>query len=127
MRKHNQGFTIIEIIFAFVLLAIGLTEGAMLLSKGAYNNSITGKNVVALTLAKQRMEIIKNQSYATVSSGGNIFPAPYVDYWYQVIVTPLWVPPGQIQIKDVMVIVSSSSTVQAVKTSVSLETYVGNY
>jgi len=114
-----------EIIFAFALLAVGLVEGAILLSKGGFNNSITGKNVVALTLAKERIENIKNMPYAGVASAAGVFPVPYDSYFYQVIVTAL--PGPSAETKDVYVVVSSSTAQQGVGTSVNLETFIANY
>lgn len=130
MRKTSQsGFTVIEILFAFALLTAGIVEVMYMLGQGQYASAVTSKNIVALTLAKQEMERIK-ESASTVAGFDTLlsytptyFP-PYGEYSGQVTVAN--VGPGQI-IKDVVVTVSYTAPAQAAVTAVSLETRLARY
>jgi hypothetical protein len=96
------------------------------MGEGQYHDSLSGKNSIALTLAQERMESIKNLSFANVNPVAlTSYAAPYVDYSYQVVVTPIGALPGQI--KDVVVSVSYVAAKQATNPVTRLETYVGNY
>jgi hypothetical protein len=126
MKKNNRGFTVVEILFAFALLAVGLAEVVVIMGQGQTQDTASGKNVVALTLAKEQLESIKNLPYAGVNSVAlTNYGAPYTDYAYQVVVTPVGALPGQI--KDVTVTVSYVLAAQSINPKISLETYIGNY
>ena len=126
MKNTNRGFTVVEILFAFALLAVGLAEVVVIMGQGQSQDTASGKNVVALTLAKEQLESIKNLPYAGVNPVAlTNFGAPYADYSYQVFVTPVGVFPGQI--KDVNVTVSYALAAQTTNPKISLETYIGNY
>ncbi|MBI5555051.1 MAG: prepilin-type N-terminal cleavage/methylation domain-containing protein [Elusimicrobia bacterium] len=125
MRKPNQGFTIMEILFAAALLAVGLAEVVVIMGEGQFHNNLNRMNIVALSLAKERMEITKNLPYAGVNPVASTgYPAPYLDYSYQVLVNSVGVLPGQI--KDVEVRVSYSAA-KGTTNSINLETYIANY
>lgn len=125
MRKRNQGFTIIEILFALALLAVGLAEVVVIMGEGRFHNNLNRMNTIALGLAKERLESTKNLPYAGVNPvASTVYAAPYLDYSYQVFVTPVGIMPGQI--KDVVVRVSYSAA-KATTNSINLETYIANY
>ncbi len=130
MRKHNQGFTVVEIIFALALLAVGLAEVVVIMGEGQFHNNLARMNTIALGLAKERIEVIKNITSTTAgfdSYNGELLTAyavPYLDYSYQVFVNPVGVLPGQI--KDVVVRVSYSA-VKGTTNSINLETYIARY
>ncbi|MDD5492130.1 MAG: prepilin-type N-terminal cleavage/methylation domain-containing protein [bacterium] len=125
MRKKNKGFTIIEILFAFALLAAGLTGVVLIMSEGQSQNSVSRMHTVAVSLAKERMENIRNLPYASINTVPlTPFTPPYVDYSYQVNVNTIGALPGQV--KDVVVLISYNSG-KGATASVSLETYIPNY
>lgn len=125
MRKHNQGFTVMEILFAAALLAVGLAEVVVIMGEGQFHNNLAKMNTIALGLAKERLESAKNLPYASVNNVPiTVYAAPYLDYSYQVFVTPVGALPGQI--KDVVVRVSYSA-VKGTTNSINLETYIANY
>ncbi len=125
MQKKNKGFTIIEVIFALALLATGLTGVVLIMSEGQSQNSVSRKHIVAMGLAKEQMESIRNLPYASVLPiPSTPFTAPYVDYSSQVNVTSYGTLPGQI--KDVVVIITYN-TGKGATASVNLETYIANY
>jgi type II secretory pathway pseudopilin PulG len=121
MRKNNQGLTIVEIIFALALLAVGLAEVVVIMGEGQSHNNLNRMNIVALSLAKERMESIKNMSYAAVNPvTSTVYAVPYLDYSYQVLVAPVGA-----QIKDVVVRVSYSAA-KGTTNSINLETYIAD-
>ncbi len=125
MRINNQGFTIIEIIFAFALLAVGLAEVVIIMGEGQSHSKLAKMNTIALGLAKGQMESIKNLPYAgVIAVPVTAYAAPYLDYSYQIFVTSIGGLPGQI--KDVVVRVSYNAS-KGITNSINLETYVANY
>lgn len=123
--KSKKGFTIIEILFAFALLATGLTGVVLIMSEGQAQNSVSRMHAVAMSLVKERMENIRNLPYASIVSVPlTPYGAPYVDYSYQINVTTIGALPGQI--KDVVVFVTYNSG-KGATASVNLETYIPNY
>ncbi|MDD5260198.1 MAG: prepilin-type N-terminal cleavage/methylation domain-containing protein [bacterium] len=125
MRKKNQGFTIIEIIFALALLAVGLAEVVIIMGEGQSHSKLAKMNTIALGLAKEQMESIRNLPYAGVNPvPATAYAVPYLDYSYQVFVTSVGSLPGQI--KDVVVRVSYTAS-KGITNSINLETYVANY
>lgn len=127
MKKNNKGFTIVEILFALTLLAVGLASVVVILGEGQFQHAIAGKNIVALTLAKEKLEQIKNQTYGSVISEGIPTPVqyldPYSEYSYRVLVTSLG---GPAQIKDVAVTIFYTAAKQSTPIAITLETYIAN-
>lgn len=114
-----------EILFAAALLAVGLAEVVVIMGEGQFHNNLAKMNTIALGLAKERLESTKNLPYAGVNTVPiTVYTAPYLDYSYQVFVTPVGALPGQI--KDVVVSVSYSAA-KGTTNSVNLETYIANY
>ena len=123
-------------IIAFALLAVGLAAVVVIMGQGQYHNSLSDKNDIALTLAKERLESIRNKPYSSViavpvptafdvpNPNYTVYPE-YTEYYYQILVTTFGALPGQI--KDVIVNVSYKIPGQTTNPVVSLETYVGNY
>jgi prepilin-type N-terminal cleavage/methylation domain-containing protein len=125
VKKRSKGFTIIEILFALALLAAGLTSVVLIMSEGQSQNSVSRMHTIAMSLAKERMESIRNLPYTSVNPVPlTLFSPPYVNYSYQVNVNTIGALPGQI--KDVVVIVSYNSG-KGATASVNLETYIPNY
>ncbi len=65
----NRGFTLIEIVVAMAILTIallGLTSVTAMVIKG---NFLSKTATTATTLANERMEQLKNTTYASLSSG----------------------------------------------------------
>lgn len=67
--RHNHGFTLVEIMIAIAILVLallGLASLAVMVIKGnAFSKTLT----TATTLAKDRMEQLKNTSYDTLAPG----------------------------------------------------------
>ena len=83
MRKfiNNNGFTLIEVLIATVILSIGLLGTAALITGIIKGNKVSNRITTATTLAQDKIEEIKGSGYAgadaeagTESYGGADFP-----------------------------------------------------
>ena len=79
---HRQsGFTLIEIMIAIFILAIGLL-GAAGVATTVINGNLLSKNVTtATTLAQGKMEELKGTSYSSISSGSDTQESVYTRTW----------------------------------------------
>ena len=120
--QQRRGFTILEMLLAVLLFAVG-TVSTMELLHRAQVGSTDGENVLLAThLAQQRLEELRNVAYASLAdetkasisspSGFTRFSrevtvtTPYTNL-KQIVVTVYWTPPGG-------------------ETNVSLQTYYSN-
>lgn len=76
-RLNENGFTIIEILIAVVLIVIGLVAFGILGGSVVDQNALQKRSDLALTLAQQKLEELKNtalSSTLTASNNGNDNP-----------------------------------------------------
>jgi len=66
--SNEKGFTLIEVLIAMLVLAIGLLSLATLAGTVIRGNSFSNKMTTATTLAQERLEDIQRQGYASASS-----------------------------------------------------------
>jgi len=87
MFKGKQGFTLIEVLVACVILSVVAVPFTRVFFQGNYLATAAGKKTTAVNLAQQKMEEIIEQG-----PGENIsltpFPGEYSDYSYQVEAVP---------------------------------------
>ena len=79
--RNNNGFTLVEIIVAMGILTIallGLVSVTVMVIKG---NSFSKTMTTATTLAKYKMEQLKNTSYASLAGGTDTVESIYTRTW----------------------------------------------
>lgn len=81
-RQKDNGFTLIEVLIAIVILSVGLLGMASLTVGIIKGNKFSNEVTMATTLAQDKMEDVRREGYATV---GNIGDAdedenPVTDY-----------------------------------------------
>lgn len=67
--ENNKGFTIIEVLLAISIMAIGLLGLAALQTTAINGNALGKKNTLAITLAEDKIEKYKNTPYENISAG----------------------------------------------------------
>jgi prepilin-type N-terminal cleavage/methylation domain-containing protein len=73
--RLQRGFSLIEVMIAFTILAVGLL-GALAMQTHALSSSNTGKHVGdAMRIGLDRMETLKYQGWATTPVAGWTVPA----------------------------------------------------
>ena len=66
--KSEEGFTLIEIMIALVVLSIGLIALAGLQMSAMRGNTLSKRMTTAVSIANARIEQIKNMPYANIQS-----------------------------------------------------------
>jgi type IV pilus assembly protein PilV len=66
--KSKEGFTLIEIMIALVVLSIGLIALAGLQMSAMRGNTLSKRMTTAVSIANARIEQIKNMPYANIQS-----------------------------------------------------------
>lgn len=67
--KGMKGFSTVEALIAASVIAVGLLAIASMFPIAYGNVDQSGEQTVAISLALQRIELLKNQSYASLASG----------------------------------------------------------
>ena len=82
MRKfiNNNGFTLIEVLVAMVILSIGLLGTAALIIGIIRGNQVSNRVTTATTLAQDKMEEIKEAGYAGVDAEAGTEPYDGVNF-----------------------------------------------
>jgi len=65
LMRNTRGFTVVEVLVAAVIIAVALMGLAGLFPTAYRTVDWSGEETVAMTLAKQRLEWLKNQAYAS--------------------------------------------------------------
>ena len=68
MRRRNQGFTLVEVLIALTILAVGLLALALLQTTAIKGNSLASKSTVATQLAQDQMEKFRHTAWASITS-----------------------------------------------------------
>lgn len=69
IKKNIKGFTLIEVMIAMIILAIGLLS-FFALNVAIMKSNVMGKMMTAATnLAQEKIEELKNTPYASITSG----------------------------------------------------------
>ena len=64
--QREQGFTMVEVLVAIALLLVGLLGVAQMQVMTMITNSTANQRTTAITLAQDRMEILRTLPYATI-------------------------------------------------------------
>ncbi|MBC2696509.1 MAG: prepilin-type N-terminal cleavage/methylation domain-containing protein [Desulfobacteraceae bacterium] len=113
MRKfiNNNGFTLIEVLVAMVILSVGLLGTAALITGIINSNKLSNRITTATTLAQDKMEEIKSVSYSNAVSEIRAFlPSPDNKYEREVTVVDDS-PAGNMKTVTVAVFWESSKSV----------------
>ena len=117
----TRGFTLLELLLAVTLLAVG-TVGVMTLMHQGQMGTAEGESVLTATyLAQRRLEELKNVSYASVANEARTSvsdPAGYTRFDREVTVTTPYTNLKQIVVTVYWDVPSTSG-----ETSLSLQTY----
>ncbi len=92
MRKlhdNNNGFTLIEVLVAMVILSVGLLGTAALITGIIRGNKVSNRITTATTLVQDKMEEIKNKKYLNVAAEPLSIITNYPLYKRKVDVDPL--------------------------------------
>ena len=117
-ESSRRGFTLLEILGALLLLAIGVAALSESFSTGILASSDAENVDLALNIAQAKMETLKNTSFASLASSGPTADANFSNF--NVTVAVSGTDPKQID-------VTVAWNVQGGSTSVALTTRRANY
>jgi Tfp pilus assembly protein PilV len=87
-RDRPRGFTLIEItiaIFLFVIALLGIVSTSVIVTKA---NSFSKTMTTATTLAKDKMEVLKNTDYDSLTGGTETVESIFTRTWVVTNNTP---------------------------------------
>ena len=85
--KNDKGFTLIEVLIAMAILSVGLLGTAALITGIIKGNQISNRVTIGTTLAQDKMEEIKGDSYSNAVTETKAFlPSPDDQYEREVTV-----------------------------------------
>ncbi len=88
-RLHrNRGFTLIEIMIAIAIIAIGIFGVMSLIITVMRGNTLSKRVTIATTIAQDRMEDFKRMDYASVDDVSNTNTYYDTDYYLEADVEP---------------------------------------
>jgi prepilin-type N-terminal cleavage/methylation domain-containing protein len=73
-RSGQEGFTLVESLVAIVVLVFGLIAVTNLMLVAASSNTVANQGTAATTSASERMEVLRNMQFATLTGalGGSL-------------------------------------------------------
>lgn len=119
VKTHNRssGFTLLEVLLAIVLISGGFVALLEALSTGLFAGTENENDLVAINLAQERIDEIRNRSYANIINEAKAVVSGFSAFQRQVVVTT-----PQTSLKQVNVTVYWYSKSSELNTS--LVTYV---
>ncbi len=64
-QRHERGFSLIEVLFAIVILAVGLLSLAQMMMIATNSNALSGRMTASAALAKEQLELLKATPFYT--------------------------------------------------------------
>lgn len=83
----DSGFTFIELILIIVIVGIAIIPLVQIFTTSLKGGAEAEANTIALELAQEKMEEIRELSFSTVSNSSGSFKIPFTSYSYQVTVS----------------------------------------
>lgn len=65
MKRADAGFTMVELMVAILLIAIGILPVAMVQSRSTRDVVATGQSTRALSIAQDQMEVVRTSGFST--------------------------------------------------------------
>jgi len=120
LKRRKRGFTLLEVLIATLLLTGGVLSIVGAFSSGMVTSGDVERVALALNLAQEKLEDIKNKTYANVANEAQSAVSGFPVFQRQVAVTVL-----QTGLKQVAVTVSWDT--KGGQADVALMTLVTNY
>ncbi|MCQ9206421.1 MAG: prepilin-type N-terminal cleavage/methylation domain-containing protein [Omnitrophica bacterium] len=86
-RTTNDGFTLLEVMIAIVLFGVGIVAVVSLLSSGMAGALDAENTAIAVNLAQERMEEIRNLTYANIVNEAKAVVTGFSVFQREVVVT----------------------------------------
>lgn len=123
-QRITKGFTLIELLIAIVLIVTGLVTLMGTMSVGIYADASLESSFIALNLANEKMEELKDTAFGSISTGTETGSSIGFD-WLDQRVVSIDEPYGPNLLKDVTVTVQW--TQKGSTQSVAVETLIAEY
>lgn len=121
MRRHNAGFTLLEMLLATILLTVGSVSLLQAINSGLFAGGINETELVATYLAQEQIESIRNTAYASIIPVAKA-PVPGFTAFQRQVFVDNNVPVTNMK----RVTVSVYYTVKSSELTMSMVTYVSN-
>ncbi|MFA6320373.1 MAG: prepilin-type N-terminal cleavage/methylation domain-containing protein [Candidatus Omnitrophota bacterium] len=116
---EKKGFTLLEVLLAVVFLAAGSIFLLQAIGSGLFAGNINETEIVAINLAQEKMEFVRNTAYASIASEARADVSGFPAYQREVVVTD-----ATLQHNIKKVVVKVYYTIKNTELNKSLTTYV---
>ena len=72
MTRNASGFTLVEVVVALFLIGLGVLAAAPMFMYAMQGTAIGGEKGQASALAVEQMELLRSQTYGTLTAGGSL-------------------------------------------------------
>lgn len=87
MERREKGFTLLEVLLTIILIAVGFTALLQAFSIGLFSGAENENELIAMTLAQEKMEDLRNRTYVSIVSEARAAVTGYPSFERQVVVT----------------------------------------
>ena len=87
LAQRKSGFTLLEVLITLVLLTTGLIALLQATSSGLFSSRDNESELVALNLAQEKVEDLRNKSFANVVNEAKAAVSGFADFQRDVVVT----------------------------------------
>jgi len=118
----KNGVSLIELVVAFTLLSVGSTTIIHMMSMAMFADTGLEQRIIALNLANERMEEIKNTAFSSISTGTETGSSIGFSFFDNRVTT---VTNTETDLKDVKV--EMQWTQKGGQQTVAVQTYIADY
>ncbi len=119
LQVDRRAFTLLEVLLAAIVLTVGSVVLLQVISIGLFSGGINETELVALNLAQEKIESIRNTAYANIANEAKAVVSGFPAFQREVVVTT-----PQADLKQVTVNVYY--TIKSAELNVALITYASN-
>ena len=87
MKRKSKGFTLLEVLLAVILFTVGFTALLQAMSVGLFAGGENENELVAVNLAQEKIEELRNKSYSAITNETKAVVAGFPAFAREAVIT----------------------------------------